>query len=103
MKKVADTYTELFDDLVHIFSGKQVEKQFESDISVVLHPLPRVPLMICFWRPEDGLESSLNLFFDKSADDNLDIGSVFSLGAGLAQMFEKLALRHGFPEAATFR
>ncbi len=25
MKKVADTYTELFDDLVHIFSGKQVE------------------------------------------------------------------------------
>lgn len=103
MKKVADTYTELFDDLVHIFSGKQVEKQFESDISVVLHPLPRVPLMICYWRPEDGLESSLNLFFDKSADDNLDIGSVFSLGAGLAQMFEKLALRHGFPEAATFR
>ena len=103
MKKVADTYTELFDDLVHIFSGKQVEKQFESDISVVLHPLPRVPLMICYWRPEDGLESSLNLFFDKSADDNLDIGSVFSLGAGLAQMFEKLALRHGFPETATFR
>ena len=103
MKKVADTYTELFDDLVHIFSGKQVEKQFESDISVVLHPLPRVPLMICYWRPEDGLESSLNLFFDKSANDNLDIGSVFSLGAGLAQMFEKLALRHGFSEAATFR
>ena len=103
MKKVADTYTELFDDLVHIFSGKQVEEQFESDISVVLHPLPRVPLMICYWLPEDGLESSLNLFFDKSADDNLDIGAVFSLGAGLAQMFEKLALRHGVPEAATFR
>jgi len=103
MKKVADTYTELFDDLVHIFSGKQVEKQFESDISVVLHPLPRIPLMICYWLPEEGLESSLNLFFDKTADDNLDIGSVFSLGAGLAQMFEKLALRHGFPEAATFR
>ena len=103
MKKVADTYTDLFDDLVHIFSGKQVAEQFESDISVVLHPLPRSPLMICYWRPEDGLESSLNLFFDKIADDNLDIGSIFSLGAGLAQMFEKLALRHGFPEAAALR
>jgi hypothetical protein len=103
MKKVADTYTDLFDDLVHIFSGQQVEEQFESDISVVLHPLPRVPMMICYWMPEDGLESSLNLFFDKTADDNLDIGSVFSLGAGMAHMFEKLALRHGFPEAATFR
>ncbi|MGB5748252.1 MAG: DUF3786 domain-containing protein [Desulfobacterales bacterium] len=103
MKKVADTYTDLFDDLVHIFSGRQVEEQFESDISVVLHPLPRIPMMICYWKPEDGLESSLNLFFDKIADDNLDIGSVFSLGAGMAQMFEKLALRHGFPEAETFR
>jgi len=103
MKKVADTYTDLFDDLVHIFSGRQVEEQFESDISVVLRPLPRIPMMVCYWKPEDGLASSLNLFFDKIADDNLDIGSVFSLGAGMAQMFEKLALRHGFPEAATFR
>ncbi len=103
MKKVADTYTDLFDDLVHIFNGRQVEEQFESDISVVLHPLPRIPMMLCYWMPEDGLESSLNLFFDKVADDNLDIGSVFSLGVGMAQMFEKLALRHGFPEAPTFR
>ena len=103
MKKVADTYTDLFDDLVHIFSGQQVAEQFESDISMVLHPLPRVPLMVCYWKPEDGLESSLNLFFDKTADDNLQIGSIFSLGAGMALMFEKLALRHGFPEAQTFR
>ena len=98
MKRVADTYTDLFDDLVSIFGGKQVEKQFESDISMVLHPLPRVPIMICYWLPEDGLESSLNVFFDDTADNNLAIGSIFSLGAGLSQMFEKLALRHGFPE-----
>ena len=101
VKRVADIYTNLFDDLVHIFSGKQVEEQFESDISVVLHPLPKVPIMICYWLPEDGLESSLNVFFDKTADENLDIGSVFTVGAGLAQMFAKLALRHGFPEAVS--
>ena len=101
MKRVADIYTNLFDDLVHIFSGKQVEEQFESDISVVLHPLPKAPMMICYWMPEDGLESSLNVFFDETADENLDIGSVFTLGAGLAQMFGKLALRHGFPEAVS--
>jgi len=103
MKRVADIYTDLFDDMVHIFVGKQVEKQFESDISVVLHPLPKVPIMVCYWSPEDGLESSLNVFFDETADENLDIGSVFTLGAGLAQMFEKLALRHGFPEAASYQ
>ena len=98
MKRVADTYTDLFDDMVHIFSGKQVEKQFESDISVVLHPLPKVPIMVCYWLPEDGLESSLHVFFDKTADENLGTDIVFTVGAGLSQMFSKLALRHGVSE-----
>lgn len=96
MKRVADIYTDLFDDMVHLFSGKQVERQFQSDISVVLHPLPKLPVMICYWRPDEGLDASLNIFFDETADQNLNIGSIFSLGAGLAQMFQKLALRHGF-------
>ena len=98
MKRLADINTDFFDDIIHMFSGKQVAEQFESDISVVLHPLPKVPIMICYWKPEDSLGSSLNLFFDEAADANLDIGSIFSLGAGLAQMFTKLAQRHGFVE-----
>jgi hypothetical protein len=96
LKKVADVYTPLFDDVVHVFGGKQVDKQFQSDISVVLHPLPKVPVMICYWLPEDGMDSSLHIFFDETADRNLDVGSLFNLGAGLAQMFTKIALRHGF-------
>ncbi|MEJ2102113.1 MAG: DUF3786 domain-containing protein [Desulfobacterales bacterium] len=100
MKRVADIYTDLFDDMVHIFSGKRVEKQFESDISVVLYPLPTVPIMICYWLAEEGLASSLNVYFDETADKNLGIDAVFTLGAGLAQMFTKIALRHGFAAAA---
>lgn len=99
IKQVADSYTDLFDDLVHVFSARQGEKHYESDISVVLYPLPRVPVMICYWLPDDGLASNLNVFFDKTADKNLDTEAVFSLGVGLAQMFTKLALRHGFAEA----
>ena len=95
MKHVADTYTDLFDDMVHIFNGKKVEKQFESDISVVLYPLPKVPIMVCYWLPEDGLESSFHVFFDKTADENLGTSTVFTLGVGLSQMFAKLAVRHG--------
>jgi hypothetical protein len=95
LKRVADTYTELFDDMVHLFGGRQVEKQFESDISVVLHPLPKVPIMVCYWQVEEGLESSLNIFFDETADENLGVDSVFTLGTGLAQMFTRLAQRHG--------
>ncbi len=96
MKRVADSYASLFDNMVHILGGEQVEKQFESDISVVLRPLPKVPVMICYWMPDDGLESGLNVFFDESANDNLDIGSVFMLGVGLSQMFGKIAQTHGF-------
>ncbi len=103
MRRVADIYTDLFEDLVHLFDAKMVEEQFESDISVVLHPFPKVPVMICYWAPDDGLESSLNVFFDETADKNLDNGSIFTLGAGLALMFEKLALRHGISEAAFSR
>jgi hypothetical protein len=98
MKRVADTYTDFFDDMVSLFSGKQMEKQFESDISVVLYPLPKVPIMVCYWLPEDGLESSIHVFFDKTADENLGADTVFTLGVGLSQMFAKLALRHGVSE-----
>jgi len=95
LKQVADTYTDLFNDMLHIFNGRQVEDHYQSDISLVLHPLPLVPILICYWRPEDGLESSLNLFFDSTAEDNLNIEAIYALAAGLVRMFEKIALTHG--------
>lgn len=95
MKRVADSYTALFDDLVHLFQGRQIGARFEADISVVLPVFPKVPLMICYWEPDEGMGSSLNIFFDRSIDDNLGAEQAFTLGSGLTQMFEKLALRHG--------
>ena len=100
MKQVADHNTEFFDDMVHIFSGKQVDPVFQSDISVILSPLPKVPVMVCYWLPEEGMQSTLNVFFDQTADQNLDIGSIFSIGAGLSQMFTRLAQRHGVTRAS---
>ena len=95
LKKVADTYTDLFEDMIHLFNGKQVEHHYASDIALVLHPLPKVPILICYWKPDDGLESSLNVFFDSTAEENLNIESLYALGTGLTRMFEKIALRHG--------
>lgn len=83
-----------------LVNGRRVDALFEADISVILQPLPKVPQMICYWKPEEGMASSLHLFFDESAPDNPSIGDIFSLGAGLSQMFTKLALRHGFVETA---
>ena len=95
LKRIADTYTDLFEDMIRLFNGRQVENHYESDISLVLHPLPNVPILICYWKPDDGLESSLNIFFDSTAEANLNIESIYALGTGLVRMFEKLALRHG--------
>jgi hypothetical protein len=95
LKKVADTYTDLFHDMLHVFSGKEVEKLYDSDISLVLYPLPKFPVLICYWEPEDGMESSLNLFFDSAATDHLRIESIYALMTGLVIMFEKVAVRHG--------
>lgn len=95
MKKVADTYPDLFSDLVEIFNGKPVKDHYQSDVALVLHPLPLVPILICYWLPDEGLESDLNIYFDASAEDNLDIENIYSLGTGITRMFEKLAIRHG--------
>ncbi len=94
MKRVADTYPDFFADMLHIFAGKQVERYFDSDISLVLNPLPKVPILICYWRPEDGLESDLHLFFDITVESNLNIDSIYLLTMGLVIMFEKIALRY---------
>ena len=95
LKKVADTYPDLFHDMLHLFNGRQVENHYHSDISLVLYPLPKVPILVCYWRPEDGLESDLNIFFDSTASDNLEIDYIYVLATGLLIMFEKIALRHG--------
>jgi hypothetical protein len=64
-------------------------------VALVLHPLPLVPLLVCYWEPEEGLPSTLNIFFDAHVEKNLSIEGIYTIGAGLANMFEKLAMRHG--------
>ena len=95
IKKVADEHPDFFEDMVSIFSAKQVESQLDSDLSLVMYPLPLVPILLCYWNPEDGLESELNVFFDSTAADNLPLQSVYALGAGMANMFLKIAITHG--------
>jgi len=95
LKRVADEYTDFFKDLLDIFDGSQVDNLFESDISIVLHLLPKIPMLICYWKPDDGMDSSFHLFFDATATDNLHIDSLYTIVAGFVHMFEKIAARHG--------
>jgi len=94
LKKIADTHTDLFEDMITIFSGEHLKTGFSADISLILYPLPKIPLLICYWKPEDDLESELNLFFDATAENFLSIESIFALGTGLVMMFEKIVHKH---------
>lgn len=94
-KQIADRYTHLFKDLILIFNGKKVKNHYESDISLVLYPLPKLPILICYWKSEDGMASDLHLFFDSSADMNATIDIVYGIAAGIVVMFEKISMKHG--------
>jgi len=97
-RRLADADTGLFCDILHLF-GKPSPEDHSADISLVLHPLPRVPILVSYWGPEDGLASNLSVLFDSTATDNLKIDSVYTLATGLALMFERIAMGHGLQES----
>lgn len=94
LQRLADSHTELFDDLVSMFCGTRKERMFSSDISIILHPFPRIPVLICYWRPEEDLGSKLNIYFDATADRHLSIEWIFEVTVGMVMMFDKIALKH---------
>ncbi|GAB6156630.1 hypothetical protein JCM17380_53840 [Desulfosporosinus burensis] len=94
LKQLTDIHPDLIEDMIYIFNGKPVETSFTSDISLVLHPLPKLPILICYTKPEEDLESKLNVFFDTTAEDNLNVDSIYRLCVGLLVMFQKITSRH---------
>ncbi len=95
LKQIADSHPELFENMIHIFNGRPTASGIGADISIVLYPMPRTPMLICYWNAEDGLESTLHVFVDSTAEDNLNIEAIFTLCVGLVRMFEKIADSHG--------
>jgi len=96
LKKIADLNTDLFGHLIELFSGKAVANDYGSDISLVLHPFPKLPLLICYWKPEDGMDSGLHFYFDRTADKNMRTEAIYTMVAGFVTMIEKIALNHGW-------
>ncbi|KPA17707.1 Fe-S cluster protein [Candidatus Magnetomorum sp. HK-1] len=103
LKRLADNFTDLFEDLIHIFNGRQLksdqnvftENTNVADIYLVLHPFPKIPILICYWKPEEDLDSDMTLFFDKTVHEQIDTESLYGLLSGILQMFVRLSMRHG--------
>lgn len=95
MKKTADANPSFFQDIIELFNGKAVENHYDADISLIIEPLPLLPILFCYNNPEEGMSSDLNLFFDTTADQNLPIEHIYTLVTGLGKMFSTIAATHG--------
>lgn len=95
LKEIIDAHTELFFDLMDMFQGKRLPEFHGADHAIILFPLPKVPLLICYWEREGDMDSKLTVFFDATADTHLSIESIYYLGTGLVEMFKKVILTHG--------
>jgi len=94
LKQIADDDPELFEYLLYVFGGVRTVKSLSNDISVVLHPLPKFPVMIRYSNLEEGGVTGLSIFFDLQARENLAIESIFALSTGVVTMLGKITQRH---------
>lgn len=95
LKRLVDAHTDLFELIIDLFDGNLMENEAECDISVVIHPFPKVPVLIRYWRKEGDFDSALTLLFDSTAEENLGIEALSMICIGLLTMFERIALTHG--------
>ncbi len=97
LKILIDAQPDLFWDLTNMFAAQEVTGIASADQAIVLHPLPKLPMLICYWQAEDDLESQLNVLFDRTAANNIDVKSIYMLATGMVEMFQKIILAHSEP------
>jgi len=93
MRQLAESHTDIFFDLLNIFGGRHAVG-FAADFVRIIYPLPKVPFLILYWRPDGQFGSKLKLLLDSTADSYLDIEFIISLGRGMVEMFKKIISKH---------
>ncbi|MBN1341676.1 MAG: DUF3786 domain-containing protein [Phycisphaerae bacterium] len=94
-QEMADTQTDLFLDLLDVFGADFDTGDSTADRSIVLLPLPKVPILFLYWRQEEDFESKLSLLFDRATEVNLGAEGTYLLAQGIVEMFRKLIFTHG--------
>jgi len=96
LRRLANDDLALFSDMLELFGGSHIDEGFDADLSVVVHPLPKVPLLLCYWKPEPPFEAKLSIYFDRATDAHLSIEVVTILVMGLVEMWKRIHARHTF-------
>ena len=99
IKRIVDQNPDFFFDAMSLFSpasaGNTAGEAFSSaDDAIVVHPMPRLPLLLAYWRADGEFESKLVLFFDTSAEENLGAEFIYLLTMGILEMFRRIFSTH---------
>ncbi|MCK4840026.1 MAG: DUF3786 domain-containing protein [Desulfobulbaceae bacterium] len=94
MRQLVDGHTELFFELMDLFGAKEITGGIDTDYSLLIHPLPKLPMVINYWLAEDDFASKLSIYFDSTAPDNLNIEFIYTITRGLVEMFRALIVKH---------
>ena len=94
LRALADRDSKLLADILDVFGASPIDDEFSADLSLVIRPLPKVPLLIRYWKPEDRFASKLSINFDRTAEEQLSVESIFILLTGIVEMLKKITARH---------
>ncbi|UCG79087.1 MAG: DUF3786 domain-containing protein [Nitrospirota bacterium] len=93
LKEMAVSHTNIFFDMLDVFAAEDI-KGFDADYAKVIYPLPRVPFLILYWKPEEQFEAKLKVLYDSTADHFLDIDAIYIMSRGMVQMFKNIIASH---------
>ncbi|WLE96075.1 MAG: DUF3786 domain-containing protein [Candidatus Electrothrix communis] len=93
MRKLIDSHTELFFELMQLFDAQPVSGS-DADRCLLIHPMPKLPMIIHYWNADDDFASQLSIFFDCTAPDNINIEYIYTVTRGIVEMFRELIVKH---------
>jgi Domain of unknown function (DUF3786)/Putative Fe-S cluster len=94
--RLVDVHPDLFADLLDLFAAEHVDHGFDADLSVVLRPLPKVPLLVCHWKADPPFDSKLSIYFDRVTPSHLSGEATTILVMGIVEMLKRIVTRHTF-------
>jgi hypothetical protein len=94
MQRLADEHGELFIDILEVFGKPAGTGVSDADVSIVLTPFPKVPILFSYWEPSGAFDAKLKMLFDNTATANLDARSIFFICTGMMEMFTKFIQTH---------
>jgi len=95
IKRLSDSDPDLFISILSLFGEEVEDREIQFDHCFLLHPLPKVPVLMCYSRQEGDFDSKFTVLFDRSVEKNLRTDAAYFLVQGIAEMFGKIMEHHG--------